>query len=386
MFEAAALAAGPGGARTQLHVGRLSLVSFRSYEQMEVHFPPGPQVIVGDNAAGKTNLLESMVALGLGHSHRASADGELITWGADFTRVEMDLLPDSAKLEMVIARTSAGGGRKRVLVNGVARRPAALAQALPVVLFAPEDMLLIVGSPSGRRAAIDSLVAQTVPAASATMANYGRALTQRNNLLKAVRDGFSAPDELRFWDQVVINDGAQIVDWRRAAMARLAGPLAAAHQEIAPDEPRLELEYVSKETPGPDETTQDAIRRRLAETAEKEQWNGQTLVGPHRDDVTFVSGGRDLATFASRGQQRTAILAFKLATTDVLTQTFARPPLLLLDDVFSELDPQRRAHLVRRIGELPQAFVTTTTADDLDPALIAQAAVWNVTPGRLDAV
>ncbi len=372
----------------QVVVGRLSLVTFRSYPALEVEFPAGPQVVVGDNAAGKTNLVESMVVLGTGHSHRASLDGELISWGADFTRLEADVgsspgaEPD-ARLELVIARTSAGGGRKKALVNGVARRPGALGVALPVVLFAPEDMQLIVGSPSGRRASIDTLVAGTVPASAATMANYSRALTQRNNLLKAVRDGFAAPDELRFWDGVIIEDGAQMVDWRRDALAALAGPLASAHSEIAPEEPTLELTYLSKETPGPDETTRDAIRRRLAETAEKEQWNGQTLVGPHRDDVCFVSAGRDLSGFASRGQQRTAILAYKLATLDLVRRSIGRPPLLLLDDVFSELDPSRRAHLVRRIGELPQAFVTTTTADDLDPALVSAATVWEVTPGRL---
>jgi DNA replication and repair protein RecF len=366
-------------------VSRLSLVTFRSYPALEVQFPGGPQVVVGDNAAGKTNLVESMVVLGTGHSHRASLDGELITWGADFARLEADIAAKSSdtRLELVIARTSAGGGRKKALVNGVARRPGALSAALPVVLFAPEDMQLIVGSPSGRRASIDSLVANTVPAAAATMANYARALTQRNNLLKAVRDGLAAPDELRFWDGVIVEDGAQIVDWRRDALASLAGPLASAHTEIAPEEPALELAYLSKETPGPDEDTRAAIHRRLAETAEKEQWNGQTLVGPHRDDVTFVSAGRDLSGFASRGQQRTAILAYKLATLDLMRRIIGRPPLLLLDDVFSELDPSRRAHLVRRIGELPQAFVTTTTADDLDPALVKAATVWEVTPGRL---
>jgi DNA replication and repair protein RecF len=269
-------------------------------------------------------------------------------------------------------------------VNGVARRPGALGAALPVVLFAPEDMLLIVGSPSGRRASIDTLVAQTVPEAAATMANYARALTQRNNLLRAIREGGAAPDELRFWDNVIVDDGSQIVDWRREQMARLAGPLADAHGEIAPDEATLELTYLSNVVRGPDETTRDALRRRLAETAEKEQWNGQTLVGPHRDDISFLSVGRDLSNFASRGQQRTAILAFKLATLQVLTAAHGRPPLLLLDDVFSELDPQRRAHLVRRIGELPQAFVTTTTTDDLDPALVAAADVWQVTPGHLE--
>lgn len=366
-------------------VSRLSLVTFRSYQAIEVEFPSGPQVVVGDNAAGKTNLVESMVVLGTGHSHRASLDGELIAWGADFTRLEADVVGENgpSRLELVIARTTAGGGKKKALVNGVGRRPGALGAALPVVLFAPEDMQLIVGSPSGRRTSIDTLVAGTVPTAAATMANYSRALTQRNNLLKAVRDGFAAPDELRFWDDVITEDGAQIVDWRRDTLASLAGPLTSAHAEIAPDEPTLQLTYLSKETPGPDETTRDAIRRRLAETAEKEQWNGQTLVGPHRDDVAFVSAGRDLSGFASRGQQRTAILAYKLATLDLVRRTIGRPPLLLLDDVFSELDPSRRAHLVRRIGELPQAFVTTTTADDLDPALVKAATVWEVTPGTL---
>jgi DNA replication and repair protein RecF len=364
-------------------VDHLALVSFRSYASLDVAFPPGPQVIVGPNAAGKTNLVESLAVLGTGHSHRASLDGELISWGAEFARVEANISPQT-KIELVIARTAAGGGRKRVLVNGVARRPGALASALPMVLFAPEDMLLIVGSPSGRRAELDRLVAQTVPQATSTMANYSRALTQRNNLLRAIREGVAAPDELRFWDEVVIDDGGLIVGWRHTALAALADPLAGAHAEIAPDEGRLELRYLSNVVPAPTESSRDALRRRLAETAEKEQWNGQTLVGPHRDDVSFVSGERDLAGFASRGQQRTAILAFKLATLELLRATFEGPPLLLLDDVFSELDPQRRAHLVRRIGELPQAFVTTTTTDDLDPALVSAATVWQVTPGKLE--
>ena len=366
-------------------VENLRLTSFRSYAALDVAFPPGPQVIVGPNAVGKTNLVESLAVLGTGHSHRASLDGELISWGADFARIEADI-GGQTKIELVIARTAAGGGRKRVAVNGVARRPGALSSSMPVILFAPEDMLLIVGSPSGRRAELDQLVAQTEPAASATMSNYSRALTQRNNLLRAIREGAAAPDELRFWDAVVIEDGSQIVDWRRAALAALADPLADAHAEIAPEEGRLELRYLSNVVRGPEESTSDALRRRLAETAEKEQWNGQTLVGPHRDDVSFVIGERDLSGFASRGQQRTAILALKLATLELLRATFDRPPLLLLDDVFSELDPQRRAHLVRRIGELPQAFVTTTTTDDLDPALVAAATVWQVFPGTLEQV
>jgi DNA replication and repair protein RecF len=163
----------------------------------------------------------------------------------------------------------------------------------------------------------------------------------------------------------------------------MAGPLAEAHGEIAPDEPTLALRYASNVEPRAGEGSEEALRRRLRETAEKELWNGATLVGPHRDDLVFVSEGRELTEFASRGQQRTAILALKLAELDVLTALDGRPPLLLLDDVFSELDPERRAHLVRRIGELPQAIVTTTTADDLDPALVAASTLWQVEPGRV---
>ena len=371
-----------------MRVDRLTLTSFRSYESLDVSFPTGPQVVVGQNATGKTNLLESIVVLGTSRSHRAGNDGELLSWGADFARLEAALggTADGRadnRVEVVIARTGTGGGRKRVLVNGVARRPTALAAALPVVLFAPEDMLLVVGSPGGRRNSLDALVVQTVPVAGATMSNYGRALTQRNNLLRAIREGSAAPDELRYWDAVVIDDGAQIVDWRRAAIEQLAGPLSDAHCEIAPTEEPVALRYLTNAAPLDGETTRDALRRRLSDTSEKEMWNGATLIGPHRDDVVFVSGERELSTFASRGQQRTAILAYKLAQLDLLTHTGGQPPLLLLDDVFSELDPDRRAHLVRRIGALPQAFVTTTTTDDLDPALVAASTVWEVTPGQL---
>ena len=163
----------------------------------------------------------------------------------------------------------------------------------------------------------------------------------------------------------------------------LAGPLAAAHGEIAPEEAagaRLGLTYATNAPTQLGETPRDTLARRLRETAEKEVWNGSTLIGPHRDDFVFELAGRDLASFASRGQQRTAILALKLAELDLLSELDGRPPLLLLDDVFSELDPDRRSHLVRRIAGLPQTFVTTTTLHDLDPALVAAATAWEVVP------
>lgn len=372
-----------------MRVDRLTLAGFRSYRSLDVIFPPGPQVVVGPNAAGKTNLLESIVVMATGRSHRASNDAEMISWDADFARLDGRLRsnrPGEAsptEIEVVLARTG-GAGRKRIRVNGVARRAPALRVALPVVLFAPEDMLLVVGSPSLRRAVLDGLLVQLVPSAAAAMSTYARALVQRNNLLRAVRDSAADPAELRFWSDVIWQEGGRIVGWRRQTLAALARPLADAQSEIAPDEGRLELAYVTNAEPQPGEEPAEALRRRLAETAEKEIWNGATLVGPHRDDIAFVLDGRDMTTFASRGEQRTAILALKLAQLELVRTTTGTEPLLLLDDVFSELDPDRRAHLVRRIGELPQAFVTTTTLDDLDPALVAASTAWQVVPGRLE--
>jgi DNA replication and repair protein RecF len=245
-------------------------------------------------------------------------------------------------------------------------------------------MLLVVGSPSLRRAALDSLAAARFPTYADDLGTYGRTLQQRNSLLRAIREEAAGRDELRFWDETFLDTGGRVVDARLRLLEALAPPLAAAHREIAPDEAAagsLTARYVSNAPAGPGETPREALARRLADTAEKEVWNGSTVIGPHRDDIAFDLAGRDLAGFASRGQQRTAILAFKLAELDLLTELDGRPPLLLLDDVFSELDPERRSHLVRRIAALPQAFVTTTTPDDLDPALLDIAHGWQVRPG-----
>ncbi|HEY4189495.1 MAG TPA: DNA replication and repair protein RecF, partial [Candidatus Limnocylindrales bacterium] len=255
-------------------------------------------------------------------------------------------------------------------------------------LFAPEEMLLIAGSPSLRRAVIDQLASAGSPAYGDALSTYGRTLQQRNSLLRAIREEGASRDELRFWDGAFLDAGAAIVAERHRLLETLARPLAAAHAEIAPDEAaaaRLTLRYATNAPPLPGETARETLTRRLAETAEKEVWNGSTLVGPHRDDLVFELDGRDLAGFASRGQQRTAILALKLAELDVVTALDGRPPLLLLDDVFSELDPDRRSHLVRRIAALPQAFVTTTTLADLDPELRAIATAWEVRVGPAGA-
>jgi DNA replication and repair protein RecF len=363
----------------------LSVRDFRGYAALDVEFGPGPQLVWGPNAAGKTSLVEAIVVAAWGHSHRTTTDPELIRWGADVSRVEAATTSEAIDVALVRpgSLSNIAGSRKRIRVNGVPRRSSALVGLLRTVVFAPEEMLLVAGSPSLRRAVIDQLAGQRSAAYLRDLATYGRTLQQRNGLLRAIREEQASRDELRFWDETLLESGAAIVEARLTLLRDVAEPLARAHAEIAPEEAdlgRLALRYETNAPPLPGESPRDALARRLGETAEKEVWNGATLVGPHRDDVVFEMAGRDLATFASRGQQRTAILAWKLAELDLLTALDGTPPLLLLDDVFSELDPARRSHLVRRIADLPQAFVTTTTLDDLDPQLRDAATAWEVVP------
>ena len=328
--------------------------------------------------------------LAWGRSHRTTTEGELVRWGQELARVEARVgssgVPADERdaIEVAVVRTGSGGARKRIRVNGVPRRAASLHGVLRTVLFAPEEMLLVAGSPSLRRDALDRLAGQRAQAYARDLATYGRALQQRNGLLRAIREDQATRAELRFWDGTLLDAGTAVREERHRLLEALAAPLAAAHAEIAPEEAAagsLRITYATNAPQHHGESVREALARRLAETADKEVWNGSTLVGPHRDDLSFEMAGRPLASFASRGQQRTAILAFKLAEVDLLTALDGYPPLLLLDDVFSELDPDRRAHLVRRISELPQAFVTTTTLEDLDPGLRSVGTAWAVTAG-----
>jgi len=379
----------PSDRRPPAMLRSLSIRNLRGYDAVELALSGGPQLIWGPNAAGKTTLLEAVAVLSLGRSHRTTTDAELIRWGADFLRVEGVLARfedapvapgQGTTLAVSLGGPGAGSaGRKKITVNGVPRRPSALSEQLRTVMFAPEEMLLVVGAPGLRRAALDDLAQPTDPSYAANVSTYTRALQQRNSLLRAIREGEADRDQLRLWDEPFLAAGAAIVEARLRALERLSEPLARAHAEIAPLEERLCVTYASNAAPATGEGPREALARRLRDTAEKEVWNGSTLVGPHRDDLVFRFGDRDLSTFASRGQQRTAILAFKLAEMDLLTSIDGQPPLLLLDDVFSELDPDRRAHLVRRISELPQAMITATDPTEVDADLRRRSHSWRVT-------
>ena len=371
----------------------LAIRDLRGYAALDAVFEPGPQLVWGPNAAGKTSLLEAIVLLAWGRSHRTSTDGELVRWGQELARVEArvgraDTPPEARDtVEVALVRTAVrrrpqadprqrrrapGGGARRACCGRCCSRPR---RCCSWPARRRSGARPSTGSPASDR-----------PPTPATSRPTGARSSSATACCGSIREEQATRDELRVLGRRRCSRPAAAVrEERQRLLEALAAPLAAAHARDRARRGGRRARCGSPTPPTPRSTpasrSRDALARRLAETAEKEVWNGTTLIGPHRDDLVFEMGGRPLASFASRGQQRTAILAFKLAELDLLTALDGRPPLLLLDDVFSELDPERRAHLVRRIAALPQAFVTTTTLDDLDPALRAVGTAWSVTAG-----
>jgi DNA replication and repair protein RecF len=289
------------------------------------------------------------------------------------------------------------GIRKRLTVNGVPRRGTTLSEVARVVLFRPEEMLLLVGSPSERRRFLDGIVAQRDRRAARDLVDVARVVTQRNALLRAIRAEEASIDALGFWDEQLAQLGARIMRARLEALAELIERIGPLHDAVASEGDgagTVGLTYLDglKEAwpersdprtrmPADDELVA-AYRLRIASVRQKEAWNGVSLVGPQRDDLRAELGGRDVASHASRGQQRTIILAMKLAETDLLGSDGPRP-IVLLDDVFSELDPERAARLSDLLAGRGQVIVTTADPATLEGARRRDASVWRIELGRV---
>lgn len=391
-----ALRAPTRAAAATMVLTRLALFDFRSYAAAEITPDAGLTVVAGPNGTGKTNLLEAIHATIAGRSHRAGTDVELVRHGAPFARVRLELAGGTA-IELVVPGVEPAGVRKRLIVNGVPRRTSTLSEVARVVLFRPEEMLLLVGSPGDRRRFLDGIVAQRDRRAARDLVEVARVIAQRNALLRAIRAEEASLDALGFWDEQLAQIGSRVMRARLEVLAGLVERIGPLHDSVATDGERdaaVGLTYVDalkeawpeRSDPGVRIPTDDelavAYRRRIGEVRQKEAWNGVSLVGPQRDDLRAELGGRDVATHASRGQQRTIILAMKLAETDLLGADGPRP-IVLLDDVFSELDPDRASRLSELLTRRGQVIVTTADPGTLEGARQRDAAVWRIADGSL---
>lgn len=310
----------------------LTLQNFRSYDKKTFSFSPQTTFILGPNGSGKTNILEAIMLLATGKSFRADLDSELIQWNEKFSRVKATT--DDSKLEIVITPT------KKYLVNGVARRHVDFVGNLRAVLFWPEDLELVTDSPSLRRRYLDSILVQVDREYRRNLLSYERGLRQRNRLLDFIRDGKAHRHQLLFWNQLLIRSGSYITDTRQRYI----------------DFVNTSKEYF---------TLYDKSiisESRLNQYKDEEIAAKATLVGPHRDDFSINYNGRDLSKFGSRGEQRLAVLWLKRGELSYIETETRDRPILLLDDILSELDQAHRAIVLSIIGN-QQTIVTSADPD-----------------------
>ena len=373
-----------------MQVGELALEDFRNYSKERISFAAGINLVLGANAQGKTNLLEAVHCLsGLG-SPRAP-DAALIREGAEAGLLHGRATRDGRHITVDLELRPGRGGR--ILINkSPTSRARALTQLPVAVFFGPDELALVKGPPEGRRRFLDDLLAKLRPARDTIRRELEKVLRQRNALLKALRRGDPGvdADELEPWDEALQRAGAQLTTARLQALAGL-GPCAAKRYEEVAGGGRLEIAYVSSYLPAdvtlagtldPDEVDEDAIAGflagRMGELRDVELERGMTLVGPQRDDlsVQLAAGGSlmDARAFASQGDQRTSALALKLGEQDLLSDTLGETPILLLDDVFSELDPSRRRWLAEAVKDAGQVLISSAdpvSAAETEPDLVA---------------
>jgi DNA replication and repair protein RecF len=347
----------------------------RSLDQVRVELQPGIVSVVGPNGVGKTNLVEALYFALTGRSFRTSDRRDLIPFGASLARAEATVRDDDGLERRLLASVSRTEGRRHLLDGGPAD-PATLARNRPpVAVFAPDRLSLIKGPPSERRAHLDGFVAARWPARAELRKRYGQVLAQRNALLSRLAGGFGGASELEVWDASLADAALPLVAARDEAVAELSVPFAAAASELGL-EGEASLEYAPR-APAAE------FRAGLEEHREQDLRMGRSSWGPHLDELKLAASGRSLRRYGSQGQQRAALLALLFAEREVLLMARRVTPLLLLDDVMSELDPGRRERLVRRLDDGGQALITAADEDSLPPA--ALTSVVRMPPPSLPA-
>ncbi len=398
-----------------MQLAHLSLTNFRNFIRLETEIPSGATLLVGANAQGKTSLLEAVYYLAGATSPHATHDRQLINFltlrtERPFARLAADVLRGDRlqHVEVRIISEPAGPAaepklHKEILINGVKRRAADLATGLNAVLFLPQDLRVIEGSPGDRRRYLDGVLSQADPAYAEALSEYSKVLTQRNALLKQLQDRNGTGEQMEFWDEQLAEFGATLIRSRALALIEIERHASAIHGELSRGKETLRLDYLPSFDPaaGPEaqlglplqspvdrtgisrSIMRDGLAEALRACRREEISRGVTTLGPHRDDFRFVANGIDLRHYGSRGQNRTAMLSAKLAETEWLCRRTGEWPVLLLDEVLAELDADRRADLLARVVAAPQALLTAADAEMFVPSFRQHATIWKIDAGQL---
>ncbi|MCG8353765.1 MAG: DNA replication/repair protein RecF [Chloroflexales bacterium] len=389
-----------------MHVTNFSLRDFRNYQRLDLTLHAGTTLLYGPNAAGKTSFLEALFYIATTRSPRASTDRELVRWEAQgeasvppFARLVAEVQRSNAKvrLEVIVQRRADEEGQltnmsqKLVRIDRRAVRALDLVGQLRVVLFTPADLVLVDGPPSERRRYLDITLSQLDPHYVRTLAHYQKLVQQRNSILRAWRERRrplrAVDDELDYWDREVSVSGGYILSERLRAVAELSQIVGPLFREITGGVQPLDIQYqpscdlAQARDPG---SLAERIAAALRSLRRDEVNRGQTLIGPHRDDLLFSVGGINFGMYGSRGQQRSVTLALKLGEADLMRARSGETPALLLDDLLSELDAQRRTHLLRAISRPgQQTLLSATDLGDFDAAFLQNAQRLRVEEGRI---
>jgi DNA replication and repair protein RecF len=399
-----------------MHIEHLSLTNFRNYARLELSLPANnPVVLHGANAQGKTSLLEAIYYLATAKSPYTASDRQLIHWRAEdeplpYARLSAEISTRHHplnRLEMTLMMERMPDGsqrfRKNIRLNGVDKRVMDIIGLLNVVLFLPQDLTLIEGSPSDRRRFMDDTLNQVDSQYLRALDSYERILPQRNALLRRIGDRQADPRELAYWDAQLIEAGSVIIAGRQRFLREIELSAQRAHLDLTGMQEVLTLRYqpsfvptfegngqLSFNAPGLDlhrDLDAGQIAPQFADQLTATQGEsinrGMTLIGPHRDELRLFVNERDLGLYGSRGQARTAVMALKLAELAWMRERIGEWPILMLDEVVAELDARRRAYLLSRIDGATQTLMTTTELDIFTEEFLARAAIWQVSDGQI---
>ena len=390
-----------------MYLSHVGLTNFRNYTQLDLDLPPGVVVLFGGNAQGKTSFLEAVYLLAIAKSFRADNEHQVVNWGMEMSgvatlvagtvdkggervRVNVGYLaaPDGSRdtSSLGARRGQSPGVRKQIAVGRLRKTASELVGVVNAVLFTAEDIELVQGPPALRRRYMDILISQVDHLYLKSLQRYQRVLQQRNRLLRLLQERRAEEDELPFWDGELVREGSLIVEARSQALATLATLCLDRHRELTGGIEELCLEYAPnveyQHAGGGAHDIAQAFAEALEASRRKELAMGSTSVGPHRDDFFMTANGVDMGTYASRGQARTLALTLRLGEAEYLASSRGEGPILLLDDVLSEMDALRRARVLEKAADFQQTIITTTDLEPVHAWFGAGAAYFEVKAGQ----